>query len=540
MGQQQSSEKEKSSGSKAQHAEKEKKVNRRVSIHALSHGHGRATPADPSASKDNATAQPVSHTLEKPALQQYLQTSPEPTAKNGNKLDRTTSRNARDKKNGLEHRLKQPQASAPMAISPAGPMDVPVSRSRQDEFEEQGAHNQQRHYTPMSQTRPPRLPLPIADVAVPDSPTLMPVDRSNADVPVFETDDPLSAPERKVRRKSSMLSTTTQDEEELGDELQPFGTEATSQTIPTIIEWNQPGHKVYVTGTFANWEKKFRLHHRYVGGLSLFQCLNLLHDAIPNHFRPRRPRCHPHCPSSVLLRCPYLAIPPQPCPVSWLISKSRKDGRPGMFAVINLPPGTHHIKFIVDDQMVTSDELPTAVDFSNYLVNYIEISPEDISKTRRESNQMSGNKSVVYPAAQHPHLPEEQMDASSGAVTPGEDETHLEEPQPEEIPIGDFRQLTPQYLIDLEQPDYDPEYQTAFNLLESMPGPPSLPMFLGRSILNGNMPVKDDSSVLTLPNHTVLNHLMTSSVRNGVLSTSVTTRYKYKVSCPSFPKNPSC
>lgn len=47
--------------------------------------------------------------------------------------------------------------------------------------------------------------------------------------------------------------------------------------------------------------------------------------------------------------------------------------------------------------------------------------------------------------------------------------------------------------------------------------------------MNGNLPVKDDSSVLALPNHTVLNHLMTSSVKNGVLATSVTTRYKKKV-----------
>ena len=54
-------------------------------------------------------------------------------------------------------------------------------------------------------------------------------------------------------------------------------------------------------------------------------------------------------------------------------------------------------------------------------------------------------------------------------------------------------------------------------------------MFLGKSLLNGNTPVKDDTSVLTLPNHTVLNHLMTSSVKNGVLATSVTTRYKKKV-----------
>lgn len=64
-----------------------------------------------------------------------------------------------------------------------------------------------------------------------------------------------------------------------------------------------------------------------------------------------------------------------------------------------------------------------------------------------------------------------------------------------------------------------------------------LPLFLSRSILNGVLPVKDDNSVLTLPNHTVLNHLMTSSVKNGVLATSVTTRYKKKVSLPHGSMN---
>jgi hypothetical protein len=54
-------------------------------------------------------------------------------------------------------------------------------------------------------------------------------------------------------------------------------------------------------------------------------------------------------------------------------------------------------------------------------------------------------------------------------------------------------------------------------------------LFLGKSILNGTTPMKDDSSVLNMPNHTVLNHLATSSIKNGVLATSGTTRYKRKV-----------
>jgi hypothetical protein len=62
-----------------------------------------------------------------------------------------------------------------------------------------------------------------------------------------------------------------------------------------------------------------------------------------------------------------------------------------------------------------------------------------------------------------------------------------------------------------------------------MPTPPSLPGFLGKSILNGTTPMKDDSSVLIHPNHTVLNHLATSSIKDNILATSATTRYRQKV-----------
>jgi hypothetical protein len=70
-----------------------------------------------------------------------------------------------------------------------------------------------------------------------------------------------------------MLSTNTQSEDEVVEELQPYGAESTTHTTPTVIEWNQGGNKVYVTGTFANWEKKYRLHPRYAvdSRLSLFR-----------------------------------------------------------------------------------------------------------------------------------------------------------------------------------------------------------------------------------------------------------------------------
>ncbi|KAK4938998.1 galactose metabolism-related protein [Elasticomyces elasticus] len=456
MGQQQSSEKSSGSRSGTPQADKDRKIHRRVSIPALAQG--RATPIDPSATKDTAVAQTTSQHFEKPALQQYLQSSPESQAR-GPKVERSASKASREKRNELEHR---PRHQAPLPVpQSSGPMDVPMSKSKQDtntvdeHFEEHTTAYQDRRYTPVAQLRPPRLPLPIADVSIPESPTLHPVDKGNQDVPIFETDEPLSAIE--PRRKNSMMSSTTESEEEVGEELQPFAVEqASAQTVPTVIEWNHGGHKVYVTGTFANWEKKYRLH-------------------------PRK-------------------------------------NAPGMFTTINLPSGTHHLKFVVDGEMVTSPDLPTAVDFNNFLVNYLEIATEDLTKPRRESAQQ-GNRSTALTV-------EEQVQGRSGTQTP--EESEIEEPRAEEIPPGDFRPLMPQALVDVDLPEDDQRYHDAVRVIQDSGCPPSLPMFLSRSILNGMLPVKDDNSVLTLPNHTVLNHLMTSSVKNGVLATSVTTRYKKK------------
>lgn len=45
-------------------------------------------------------------------------------------------------------------------------------------------------------------------------------------------------------------------------------------------------------------------------------------------------------------------------------------------------------------------------------------------------------------------------------------------------------------------------------------------------------PIGDDNSVLPLPSHSVVNHLATSAIRNGILAVATTTRYKAKVRIP--------
>jgi 5'-AMP-activated protein kinase beta subunit, interaction domain/Glycogen recognition site of AMP-activated protein kinase len=212
-------------------------------------------------------------------------------------------------------------------------------------------------------------------------------------------------------------------------------------------------------------------------------------------------------------------------------SHTRKDGE-GFATTINLPPGTHHLMFLVDESMRTTTEMPTAVDFSNFLVNYIEVATEDLQKGRRESKAVDEKRDSIH-QIHPPMLPTKDDYDSDNESRPGEDV----DPQAEEIQAEDFRRIQPQPLIDMDLSEDDGRYHQAARIISGCPNPPSLPMFLNRSLLNGYTPVKDDSSVLTLPNHTVLNHLMTSSVKNGVLATSVTTRYKKKVRGPLSDKD---
>jgi len=197
-----------------------------------------------------------------------------------------------------------------------------------------------------------------------------------------------------------------------------------------------------------------------------------------------------------------------------------------MSTTLNLPPGTHHLKFIVDGEMRTTDHLPTAVDFTNVLVNYIEVSADDIPRTRRDSDRAV--KSAVPEGVYPPQVLPEVEDRSASTTPEPETAKPIELPE-EEIPTGDFRQVFPQALMNIELEETDPPaYHDATSLISDLAPPPTLPLFLTKSILNGITPIKDDSSVLNYPNHTVLNHLATSSIKNGVLATSVTTRYKRK------------
>lgn len=176
--------------------------------------------------------------------------------------------------------------------------------------------------------------------------------------------------------------------------------------------------------------------------------------------------------------------------------------------------------------MTVSTDLPTTVDFGNNLVNYIEVSADDLpqpdSVTDVENTPTISTQDHAQPTKQAEPVKNVESETSDHAAAA---------PKIKVVPPqGRYTAAIPQYLLDLDKAEDSSAYQHAAAAIEKLPTPPSLPGFLGKPILNAATPMKDDNSVLTMPNHTVLNHLATSSIKNNVLAVSATTRYRKKVS----------
>ncbi|KAI9850687.1 MAG: hypothetical protein M1838_005251 [Thelocarpon superellum] len=441
---------------------------RRDSVQALPSG--KATAAPPSESHESATshhssaAPPHSKIPARPRARTVESTQPGPMGNEESRLRAAAAANDQ----------KPFNPTRPIAVPSTGES----SRGDGSTIQPAAPPHDQYHIPPIQAHRPPRLPLPIEEeIHAPGSPIISSADLSSA----LEEDEA----DGSLRRRNSVLSSTTvdDDEAEVGDDLHAYSVDGEMRkTVPTMIEWQQGGDKVYVTGTFASWNRKFRLH------------------------------------------------------------KEANSDR--LSAVIQLPPGTHHLKFIVDGDMRISDHMPTAVDYTNILVNYVEVSADDIPATVPPSTTPVDIKSTEGRPGQDPAhsaaLPAGTPSAAAGSHGADAAADSGRPPAATSQPAGPdpstkiaarpkrWTNKIPRYLLDLDQPEDSPAYQRASSAISALPPPPSLPLFLNRSILNGNTPMKDDSSVLSMPNHTVLNHLATSSIRSGVLATSATTRYKKK------------
>ncbi|CED83310.1 Protein involved in Snf1 protein kinase complex assembly [Phaffia rhodozyma] len=246
--------------------------------------------------------------------------------------------------------------------------------------------------------------------------------------------------------------------------------------VPTIINWTGGGKEVFVCGTFAkNWKERIRMN------------------------------------------------------------KSTHD----FTLVLNLPPGPHRLKFIVDESWKCSDDLATATDADGSLVNYIEVEQESSKDGKGWSSEWEG-------AAEDNDDDPDQWTTEIPELltqTQAAEEAHLA------------------YIANLPPANRQPGSAALANP-PGLPYPPGLPRHLEKVILNnppkdggqggsggpteesgargrgaksGNnsiaacwTAIPDDNSILPIPNHVVLNHLTASAIRNGTLAVGTTTRYKRK------------
>ncbi|PNS15479.1 hypothetical protein CAC42_738 [Sphaceloma murrayae] len=492
--------------SKSNDAAPRRESKRRESVPATLPAQSKATPAPPSASLESAVAQPSTGS---PSQARDIRPS-----HSRNRSATVATPHLRPQ--GPSEKAMGNDSSKPKRarISPPNPPDLQTAPPSEPLADETPVDDSEPVFDPSpldptapsldaynlpaaSYSRPPRLPLPIGDENhVPGSPILSPVNETEELPRVDGLDTEVEQTESNeqtdfgVNRRTSVVSSTQDDDEEV-EEFQPRDPNA--PTVNYTIEWKltAPNQKVYVTGTFADWERKFRLH-------------------------ANGPSKNPNTLS---------------CNVA-------------------LPAGTHHIKFLVNNDMLTSTFMPTTVDYGNILVNYIEISQDDLPKPVAVP-EIAPSKPLdirVKGAAAEAASP---VRTTSPATKPNSTSSPSQaparsSPRPAKTPPvkktipKHYTNDIPQYLIDLdtwpppnESPDSSPDlssanskYARAVAAAGALPAPPSLPLFLNKSILNIPTPLKDDASVLTYPNHTVINHLATTNIKQGVLATSATTRYK--------------
>ncbi|KAI3617184.1 hypothetical protein CBS9595_003093 [Malassezia furfur] len=256
---------------------------------------------------------------------------------------------------------------------------------------------------------------------------------------------------------------------------------------PVNLMWRGKGRQVYVTGTFADeWRSKIPLRQ----------------------LRPNTP----------------------------------------FLCTLYLPPGTHRLKFVVDDRWRISNELNTASDGEGTLVNYVEIphTRERLSDGSALAPHKQGDAELR--PADDPRFADPAW-ASAMDDLRRQHRASLEQRSGEWDELGDeahgadvahwTTDVPPAVEVAQETEETLHEHEMDSNAAALLPMPPQLPRQLEKVILNSSpahaissinttAAVVDDNSVLPAPNHAVLHHLAASAIKNGVLAIGTVTRYKRK------------
>uniref|UniRef100_A0A1I8A6E4 5'-AMP-activated protein kinase subunit beta-1 n=1 Tax=Steinernema glaseri TaxID=37863 RepID=A0A1I8A6E4_9BILA len=165
--------------------------------------------------------------------------------------------------------------------------------------------------------------------------------------------------------------------------------------------------------------------------------------------------------------------------------------------IINLSPGEHEYKFLVDGRWCVDDNIKKKANSLGSENNVIEIDQADFE---------------VFDA-----LDRDLASSHAGeALKSGRDSTtaHVSHDTPNDRELEKLRTFSQ------EIPDRH-EFEQAHN-------PPVLPPHLLQVILNKDTPVQCDPNVLPEPNHVMLNHLYALSIKDGVMVLSATHRYRKK------------
>lgn len=281
-------------------------------------------------------------------------------------------------------------------------------------------------------------------------------------------------------------------------------------TVPVAIKWKGNATEVFVIGSFTNWMSKIRLNQ---------------------------------------------------------IS-------PGEFTIqLFLPIGIYRFQFLVDGETKCSNNLPKATEANGNFVNWFEV-------VKNNTNQSQGNYFGTVDFDLQTHYVQKPDHHYSGKVTKGQNDDYFG-PISEDMnslrlhsqstytissdTLNEFPKmnliLTPvprqrvEYTNDIpmvytDTDDFDETVTDSSSMLKKkgLAEPPALPPYLNNVLLNKkdvkaasnshgilrsprNTPSSNptnDANILSVPNHVILNHLITTSIKSNVLAVACINRYAGK------------
>lgn len=251
-------------------------------------------------------------------------------------------------------------------------------------------------------------------------------------------------------------------------------------TVPVDIKWTQGGEKVYVTGSFTQWRKMIGLNRQPDNSFSI---------------------------------------------------------------TLGLPVGTHRFRFVVDNELRFSDNLPAATDQMGNFVNYVEVTPQHVQEflASKEDAQTPPTAAPAHKAPQRRRSVARGRSNSAWRLTGDDDDMgngytryHDEDGnvnQPEFLYIADIPPIfTDPKVMEQYYVAIDKQSKNQGGQQQAWLHPPQLPPHLENVNLNSQSAMDKDNNAgaLPIPNHVVLNHLATTSIKHSTLAVASIVRYKRK------------